>query len=70
MPLTDALEQASREHGLQPWYQDCVRPLLALPEERWPRCCAGACEPCNLTLRSVAARVLELTDPAGQGRRS
>ncbi len=55
-----ALEQASDELGLAPWYRDCVRPLLRQPREGWPRCCGGACEPCNQLLVNVAERALVL----------
>jgi hypothetical protein len=55
-----ALAKASDEMGLQSWYRDCVRPLLRQPREQWPRCCGGACEPCNQTLVIVAERVLAL----------
>ena len=58
-----ALQQASAEHGLQSWYSDCVRPLLNMPQQQWPRCCGGGCEPCNQTLVAVASRVLELLAP-------
>jgi hypothetical protein len=60
--LNEALERASDEHGLPEWYRDCVRPLLAMPEGQWPRCCGGSCEPCSSTLRNVASRVHELLD--------
>ncbi len=52
-----ALAAASHEFGLQDYYQDCVRPLLGVGEERWPRCCGGGCEPCAETLINVARRV-------------
>jgi hypothetical protein len=55
--LEEALTAASDEVGLQPWYRDCVRPLLRMPDEQWPSCCAGQCEPCNQTLVEVARRV-------------
>lgn len=55
--LEAALQAASDEVGLQPWYRDCVRPILRLPEESWPSCCAGNCEPCNQLLNEVARRV-------------
>lgn len=55
--LDTALAEASDELGLQPWYRDCVRPLLRMNEESWPSCCAGNCEPCNQVLVEVARRV-------------
>lgn len=55
--LEIALTAASDEFGLQPWYRDCVRPLLRMPESQWPSCCGGMCEPCNQVLVSVARRV-------------
>ena len=58
--LEAALILASDEVGLQPWYRDCVRPLLGMPSERWPRCCGSGCEPCALTLIAAAERVLEI----------
>lgn len=58
--LEAALTQASDEAQLQPWYRDCVRPLLRLEESGWPRCCGGGCEPCAETLKTVAKRVREL----------
>jgi hypothetical protein len=58
--LDAALARASDEVGLAPWYRDCVRPLLNMPEERWPRCCGRGCEPCSEMLVAVAERVREL----------
>jgi hypothetical protein len=58
--LEAALETASEEHALAPWYRDCVRPLLTMPRTQWPRCCGRGCEPCADTLVAVAARVQEL----------
>ena len=55
--LEAALTAASDEMGLQLWYRDSVRPLLRMPEESWPTCCAGNCEPCNQLLVEVARRV-------------
>jgi hypothetical protein len=57
-----ALALASEEHRLQPWYRDCVRPLLNMPDTQWPSCCGGGCEPCNAVLVAVARRVRELLD--------
>lgn len=54
-----ALEAASEELGLEPWYRDCVRPLLRQPEGQWPRCCGGGCEPCTQVLVSVARLTLD-----------
>jgi len=56
--LDEALNAASDEMGLQAWYRDCVRPLLRMPEEQWPSCCGGGCEPCNQLLVEVARRTL------------
>jgi hypothetical protein len=58
--LEAALAQASDEIGLAEWYRDCVRPLLNMPETRWPRCCGRGCEPCADMLIAVAERVREL----------
>lgn len=58
--LDAALAMASDELGLQDYYRDCVRPLLKMPEEQWPRCCGGGCEPCNQLLVQVAQRVRTL----------
>ena len=58
--LEAALTKASEEFGLQTYYRDCVRPLLGVGEEGWPRCCGGSCEPCAQTLVNVAKRVHEL----------
>jgi hypothetical protein len=55
-----ALAQASEEHGLPSYYADNARRLLGEPMRRWPRCCAGNCEPCSLVLVKVATRVYEL----------
>jgi hypothetical protein len=55
-----ALSQASDEHELQDYYRDCVRPLFAMPETQWPRCCGRGCEPCAQTLIAVAKRVKQL----------
>jgi hypothetical protein len=62
--LDRALTAASDELGLQPWYRDCVRPLLRMERTRWPRCCGGNCEPCNALLVAVAERVLETWSPS------
>ena len=62
MELEAALQQASEELGLQPWYRDCVRPLLR-PDSPRPRCCGSNCEPCNATLLRVVLRVRELQEP-------
>jgi hypothetical protein len=56
--LEQAIEAASDEVGLQPWYRSCVKPILSAPPERWPQCCGSNCEPCNLVLCEVARRVL------------
>jgi hypothetical protein len=58
--LDAALEKASDELGLQPYYRDCVRPLMNMPETQWPSCCGGNCEPCNQLLVDVARRTQEL----------
>jgi hypothetical protein len=55
-----ALTQACDEHGLQVEYRDCVRPILRAPEEQWPQCCGGNCEPCNALLVRVARRVIAI----------
>ncbi len=55
--LEAALTAASDALGLQIYYRDCVRPLLTMPEEQWPSCCGGNCEPCNQLLVDVARRV-------------
>jgi hypothetical protein len=60
LPLEEALVRASNELGLQDYYRDCVRPLLKMPEEQWPRCCGSTCEPCNQLLVNVATRTLTL----------
>jgi hypothetical protein len=64
-----ALADASDEVGLQAHYRDCVRPLLGVGPERWPRCCGGSCEPCAQTLVAVAARVHAILglEPGGSG---
>lgn len=60
--LEAALSQASDELGLQPWYRDCVRPLLRMPAQQWPRCCGRGCEPCANILNAVANRVQTLLE--------
>jgi hypothetical protein len=65
--LEAALVQASEEVGLQAYYRDCVRPLLGVTPEGWPRCCGGQCEPCAETLIRVARRVHELVGFAPSG---
>lgn len=55
--LDAAIAEAADEVGLQPYYRACVRPIVAAPKERWPRCCGGGCEPCNDVLCDVARRV-------------
>jgi len=55
-----ALERASDELALAPWYRDCVRPLFNMPSSQWPRCCGRGCEPCAEQLIAVAERVGEL----------
>lgn len=54
-----ALAAASDEVGLPEYYRSCVRSIVVAPQERWPRCCGGGCEPCNAVLGEVARRVLE-----------
>lgn len=54
-----AIARASEEFGLASYYRDLVRPILRMPRERWPECCAGRCEPCNQVLVAVADRVLQ-----------
>ncbi len=66
--LEAALETASEECSLQPWYRDCVRPLLNMPRTQWPRCCGRGCEPCADTLVAVAGRVLDLLEKAREPR--
>jgi hypothetical protein len=58
--LDEALEKASDELGLEPWYRDCVRPLLRDGPASYPRCCGGGCEPCSQLLIVVADRAREL----------
>ena len=68
--LEAALQTASDEYELQPWYRDCVRPLLGAPMSRWPSCCGRGCEPCAVTLVQVAEKVydlLGLDDERAQG---
>jgi hypothetical protein len=60
MTRDEALQEASEEHGLAEWYRPCVLPLLTLERDRWPQCCGGQCEPCAVTLVTVATRVLAL----------
>ncbi len=60
MTVDEAIAAAADEANLQPWYRDCLRPLIRDPEGYWPRCCAGGCEPCNRVLCDVAARALTL----------
>jgi len=58
--VDEALKRASAEIGLQSYYQSLVRPLLKQPEEPWPSCCGGGCEPCAVTLVAVARRAQQL----------
>jgi hypothetical protein len=58
--FTRALRRASEEHGLQDYYQPCVRPLFNMPMTQWPLCCGSRCEPCSQILVTVAVRVCEL----------
>ena len=60
MTLDDALQAACDEVKLQSYYRDLVRPLVRDPEGRWPRCCAGNCEPCMQVVTRAALRTLEL----------
>jgi hypothetical protein len=60
MTLDEAIQAASDEVGLAPYYRDCLRPLLRDPEGFWPRCCGDGCEPCNQVLCDAAARALRL----------
>lgn len=57
-----ALAEASDEYGLEDYYRDCVRPLLVQPEEQWPSCCGGGCDPCTQVLVAVAKRTLAKLD--------
>ncbi len=56
--IDPVLDAVSEEYGLEPWYRDCVRPLLRQPEEQWPSCCGGGCDPCTQVLVEVARRTL------------
>jgi hypothetical protein len=58
--FTNALNQAGDELGLADYYQPCVRPLFAMPVQRWPTCCGGRCQPCAQLLVAVAQRTGEL----------
>lgn len=60
-----ALDRASDEQSLAPWYRDCVRPLFNMPRQQWPRCCGRGCEPCAEQLIAVAERTLELLGRSG-----
>lgn len=60
MTVSEAIERASEEVGLQRWYRSMVGPLLNMPRTQWPRCCGGGCEPCVLTLIAVAERAQAL----------
>jgi hypothetical protein len=55
--VEDALARACDAVRLPLHYRDCVRPLLGVGPERWPRCCGGGCEPCAEMLIEVARRV-------------
>lgn len=57
MEFNRALQQAGDELGLANDYQPCVRPLLTMPVQQWPRCCGGGCEPCAQQLIAVARRI-------------
>ncbi len=65
MTVSEAIERASDEVGLQRWYRSMVGPLLNMPRTQWPRCCGGGCEPCSLTLIAVAERAQALLSEAG-----
>jgi len=43
----------SRDHA------GLVRTLVRDPEGRWPRCCAGDCDPCMQAITRAALRTLE-----------
>jgi len=58
--VEQALAEAAAEYGLQAHYIPCVRPLLEMPEQQWPTCCGGGCEPCSTILCGVAARTKDL----------
>ena len=60
MTLDDALLQACDEVRLSRDYEGLVRTLVRDPEGRWPRCCAGNCEPCMQSVTRAALRTLEL----------
>jgi hypothetical protein len=62
LTLDEALAKASEENGLEPWYRDCVRPLLRSGPEGYPSCCGGACEPCAQILVRVAERTRQLLE--------
>ena len=65
LSLDDALQKASEELGLEPWYRDCVRPLFRDGPNSYPRCCGGGCEPCSQLLVNVAERTRELMGITG-----
>ena len=60
MTVDEALNLAAKEHSLQDYYIDTVRPLLKMKKEELPICCSGGCEPCYATLVQVADRALKL----------
>lgn len=51
-----AIDEASDEVGLDPWYRSCVGPLMSVEESRMPQCCGAGCEPCSTILAEVAIR--------------
>lgn len=58
--INNALNQASDENCLPPYYRDLVRPLLHMSRDCWPTCCGSTCEPCSVALVRVADRTLAL----------
>lgn len=60
--VRDAIDAASEQVGLDPWYRSCVEPLIGLEDSRMPRCCGSGCEPCSTTLIEVAVRARRLLD--------
>jgi hypothetical protein len=64
--MSDALEaaitRALADNHLPESYRQTVRDMLSQPEDDWPYCCGGGCDPCAMTLHAAARRARHLLE--------
>ncbi|HEY8431804.1 MAG TPA: hypothetical protein VIL20_25670 [Sandaracinaceae bacterium] len=54
-----------REHRMPEWHREDVLAMLRAPDDAWPPCCGGACDPCVLSLARVVRRARALLAARG-----